>query len=337
MIGYYVHHQGRGHLHRAGCVARHTVQPVTGLSSLPRPADWRGPWVRLPLDTGGTPRDVEAGGRLHWAPVGHDGYRSRMGMVAEWITRERPSLLVSDVSVEIAGLGRLMGVPVVVAAMRGERLDPAHVLAYDLALGLLAPWPAALPEPGWPGYWYAKTLHAGAFSRHDGRPRLTGALRSDGRRRVLVMLGAGGDDVDEARLAEARRSAPDWEWTVLGGSAGWSADPWPLLCAADVVVTHAGQNALAECAAARRPAVVIPQDRPFGEQRATGRALAEGGVALVRPAWPAGPQWPGVLAEAVRLGGAGWARWSHGDGARRAASFLDRLAGPALEEASCVA
>ncbi|MFC8762138.1 MULTISPECIES: glycosyltransferase [Streptomyces] len=53
-----------------------------------------------------------------------------------------------------------------------------------------------------------------------------------------------------------------------------------------MVVTHAGQNAVAECAAARVPAVVVPQSRPHGEQHATAHALAEGGLATVRDHWP---------------------------------------------------
>ena len=40
MIGYYVHHQGNGHLHRAMTVAPHLPEPVTGFSSLPRPESW---------------------------------------------------------------------------------------------------------------------------------------------------------------------------------------------------------------------------------------------------------------------------------------------------------
>ncbi|GGX73060.1 glycosyltransferase [Streptomyces minutiscleroticus] len=325
MIGYYVHHHGRGHLHRALCVARHARTPVTGLSSLPRPDGWPGPWVRLPLDTGGAPGDVTAGDRLHWAPVHHDGYRRRMGLVADWIVRRRPALLVSDVSVEIASLARLMGTPVVVAAMRGERTDPAHRLAYDMAAGLLAPWPAELPEPGWPAAWLRKTVHVGAFSRNDHRARAREAA-VPGRRRVLVLGGAGGSDLGPRQVEEARRATPGWDWQVVGGTGQWCADPWPLLCAADVVVTHAGQNALAECAAARRPAVVVPQDRPFGEQHATGRALRDGGLAVVREAWPAADEWPDVLEESLRTGGAGWSRWSYGDGARRAAAYLDALA-----------
>ena len=52
-IGYYVHHQGHGHLHRAQAFAaawRSSGPEVVGLSTLPRPRAWDGPWVRLPRD-----------------------------------------------------------------------------------------------------------------------------------------------------------------------------------------------------------------------------------------------------------------------------------------------
>lgn len=178
--------------------------------------------------------------------------------------------------------------------MRGERTDTPHRTAYDLAELLLAPWPSTLPEPGWPEHWRAKTVHTGAFSRFDGRsPAPVGERPGRARpRRVLLFMGSGGRDVSTAEVAAAQAAAPDWRWTALGGPDGrWEADPWPALCAADVVVTHAGQNALAECAAARRPAVVVPQDRPFGEQAATGRALARGRLAVVAPRWPDADDW----------------------------------------------
>ncbi|MDF2492882.1 MAG: hypothetical protein K0Q58_1460, partial [Microbacterium sp.] len=81
MIGYYVHHHGRGHLHRATAIAAALGIPVTGLSSLPRPAEWTGDWIELPLDLddrGPDAPDVTAGGRLHWVPLGVDGLRERM-------------------------------------------------------------------------------------------------------------------------------------------------------------------------------------------------------------------------------------------------------------------
>ncbi|MFD7749898.1 glycosyltransferase [Streptomyces sp. NPDC059698] len=328
MIGYYVHHHGSGHLHRARSIAAHSPLPVTGLSSLPAPDDWPGPWVRLPRDDDGDPAafgDVTAGGRLHWAPVLHAGLRGRMARIAEWIAARSPALLVSDVSVEVALLARLLGVPTAVAAMRGERMDTPHRTAYDLAELLLAPWPSTLPEPGWPKHWRAKTVHTGAFSRFDGRsPAPVGERTGRARpRRVLLFMGSGGRDVSPAEVAAAQAAAPDWRWTALGGPDGrWEADPWPALCAADVVVTHAGQNALAECAAARRPAVVVPQDRPFGEQAATGRALARGRLAVVAPRWPDADDWAPLLEQAHAHGGERWSRWAPGDGAARAARAL---------------
>lgn len=336
MIGYYVHHHGNGHLHRARSIAAHCPLPVTGPSSLPAPDGWPGPWVRLPRDDDGDPGafgDVTAGGRLHWAPVLHAGLRGRMARIAEWIAATSPALLVSDVSVEVALLARLLGTPTAVVAMRGERADPPHRKAYDLADLLLAPWPSTLPEPGWPRHWQAKTVHTGAFSRFDGRDPVPAHESADGTRlrRVLLLMGSGGRDISTSEVAAARAASPGWQWTTLGGPDGrWSAAPWPALCTADVVVTHAGQNALAECAAARRPAVVVPQDRPFGEQAATGRALTRGRLAVVTARWPQAHDWAALLEQAHAFGGNRWSQWAPGDGAARAARALaDAASAPA--------
>ena len=311
MIGYYVHHQGRGHLHRARSVLSHVDAPSTILSSLP------GPWVVLPRDDDGPTVDPTAGGRFHWVPTHHAGLRRRMARIARWIEETAPALMVVDVSVEVAVLARSMGVPVLVTAMRGDRTDPAHELGYAVAHQLLAPWPAPFADPGW--RWPAKTRYVGAFSRFDGR-----ALECSpgGRRRVVVLWGAGGTNLTAAPVA----ATPGWEWDWLGTPDRWTPDPWPAISSADVVVTHAGQNAIAEVAAARRPAVVLPQQRPFGEQDATADVLARARLAVVRRSWPTPAEWPSVLAEAVALGGDRWAQWSPGDGARRAAQVIDELA-----------
>ncbi|MGH3877820.1 MAG: glycosyltransferase [Actinophytocola sp.] len=313
MIGYYVHHQGRGHLHRARSVLSHVDSPSTVLSSLP------GPWLVLPRDDDGPIVDPTAGGRFHWVPTHHAGLRRRMARIARWIEETAPALMVVDVSVEVAVLARSMGVPVLVTAMRGDRTDPAHELGYAVAHQLLAPWPAVFADPGW--RWPAKTRYVGAFSRFDGRAP---ERSTSDRRRVVVLWGAGGTDIGAAAPGTA---TPGWEWDWLGGPGSWTQDPWPAISSADVVVSHAGQNAIAEVAAARRPAVVLPQQRPFGEQDATASALARAGLAVVHRAWPAPAEWPSVLAEAVALGGDRWVRWSPGDGARRAAQVIDELAG----------
>ena len=127
--------------------------------------------------------------------------------------------------------------------------------------------------------------------------------------------GSGGHDVtaDDVRLAQA--ATPDWRWHVLGADRStWVADPSAVLAGADVVVTHAGQNALAETAAARRPAVVLPQRRPHDEQQTTGAVLADGWPAVVaarlarrrrvgRRARPGGRPRPAPLGRVVRRPG----------------------------------
>ena len=103
-----------------------------------------------------------------------------------------------------------------------------------------------------------------------------------------------------------------------GSSAGPgspSPDLWSDLAAADVVVTHGGQNAVAEVAAARRPAVVVAQPRPFDEQVATAGAVDRLGAAVGLAAWPHAAAWPGLLEQALDRGGEGWRQWSTGHGA----------------------
>jgi hypothetical protein len=331
VIGWYVHHHGAGHLQRLAAVSRHLRTPVTALGSADPPAGFAGEWIRLGRDDD-DPVDrpsATADGALHWAPLHHHGLQDRSAAIAAWIARARPSLFVTDVSVEVTALARLCGVPVVVFAMLGDRDDPAHRLGRNLAQALVAPWPAPRDRPDVEqrSDAGAPVVHVGAFSRFDGRPPTAGASRPG---TVLVLFGSGGRDVSDADFRAARAATPGWTWQYrVPGSAEDGADGedvWTSLQRAEVVVVHGGHNAVAEVAAARRSAVVIAQDRPFGEQRRRAELLrAEGLVALDR--WPAAADWPGLLDRARAAGAGPWRRWAPGDGAQRAAAFLDEAAG----------
>lgn len=362
MIGYYVHHHGRGHRQRAGVLAGRLSTPVTALSSADPPEDWdpARSWIRLPSDEltavadeagrtadpgdsaaghltqdgadppgchpttrggGMSAGDPTAGGVLHWAPPHHPGLRQRMAMIAAWIDDTAPSLLVVDVSVEVALLGTLLGVPTVVVGMPGDRGDRPHRAAYDAAQAILAPWAAEFADDAWPQSWRDKTFHAGAISRFSGRTAVSPTPRP-GRPRVLVLWGDGGAGRPEAAIEGARAATPGWDWQW----AEPADDLFARLAEVDVVLTHAGQNAVAEVAAAGTPAIVVADDRPHGEQRATAARLQTAGIATGLPGWPADAAWPELLAQAHRRGGRGWARWTAGDGAAAAAGFLDRLA-----------
>lgn len=350
MIGYYIHHVGRGHLSRATAIAAaataaQPAESVTGLSTLPRPSEWPGAWLPLPPDD--TPAvdpsdpavDVAAGGRLHWAPLQHPGLSERMSRISAWIASAKPSVMVSDVSVEVALLARLHGIPVVTIALPGRRDDDPHRLGYAISAAILSAWP---PEAvgmvgGLDESAAARHIAVGAISRFPTAdptptaapavPASTPTAAPSARRRVLVLNGSGGGAIGLDSVNRASRSTPDWEWDLVGGAEGrWVENPWPLLQAADVIVTHAGQNAIAEVAAARRPAVIIPQPRPHDEQAFTAAALTRG-------PWPASTaesfdtaDWPRLLATTAARSGTDWTSWNDGQGPTRAAAAIARIA-----------
>ncbi|MEU5843775.1 glycosyltransferase [Rhodococcus sp. NPDC047139] len=329
MIGYYIHHHGHGHRTRASSICAHLRTPVTALSSaaLGDAADDFDDVVRLPRDdlAVDTAHDPTAHEVLHWAPTHDDGLRERMHALGSWIAEARPSLLVVDVSVEVTLLARLYGIPVVVSAMPGERTDTAHTLAYSVADHLIAPWSQEVYDPHWMRAYAGKTSYVGGISRFDGRPAPGPA--SSGKPRVLVMSGSGGSSitVDDLRRLSAR--FPEYIWDGVGVAGGsWLDDPWPALTAADVVIGHAGQNTVADIAAAARPAVVIAEARPFDEQHATAHALDRSGLAVGLDGWPDPDRWPELIERARGLDPIEWKRWRVDGAAARAAAVLDDLA-----------
>ena len=317
-IGWYVHHHGRGHLLRCRSVARH-LPGVTVLSSLP--SERWAPWVQLPPDTGGPTEQATAGDVFHWAPRGHDGLRGRMAAIARWVEEHRPSAFVVDVSVEVATFVRLLGVPVVVVAMPGTRDDAVHQLAYRLADRIVAPWPGELDRPAWLEPHADKVVFTGGIPSFDADAATEPERR--GGRRVLLLGGTGGTSLD-AGLAPSL-AAEGWDVAALGGPHGWRPDVRSELHRADVVVTHAGQGAVADVAAAGRPAVVVPEPRPYDEQRATAAVLDRADLALTRPSWDeVGPE---LVEEAWQRSGDAtreWTRWrTRGAAERMAAAVLE--------------
>lgn len=277
MIGAYVHHQGRGHLHRVLSVLERIDDEAAILTSAevdPAALPANVELVSLPDDLpppGESALRPTAGGALHWAPLGVPGLAARTARLLDWIDRAAPRAFWVDVSVEIVLAARLAGAPVVTTLMPGIREDRPHRLAFRVAEALIAAWPSgsrpeAVSATG-------RTVHeVGGLSRYERRER-TGSPDGASRPSVVHLSGAGG--AEDARFWRAvRQQVPQAEWTSLGGVDGrWVADPWPTLCAADVVLTGAGQGAIADCACLDTELVVVPQPRPFHEQQATALAL----------------------------------------------------------------
>lgn len=347
-IAWYAHHHGAGHVTRARILTTYLTRPVALFTS--RPAGTIAANVaalQLPLDVQ-TPQSAWHAGQtqmaqLHYTPVGIDGLRTRMATMAQWAGNAdpAPTCAVVDVSAEVALFWRLLSVPVVYMRQRGWRDDPGHRLAYEAASAMCAPFPEVLEDPDTPEDIRGRTHYLGAFSRFGDRDHIDQVLakravgQEDADKLVVVLSGDGGT----ARwgISDAARTTPDWRWLVLGNHSsapsdpvnvaylGWIEDPWTILQAADVVITHAGQNALSEIAAAARPAIVVAQPRPFNEQIATASRLGELGVCEVAGGWPAAKAWSRLLGDAVTRGSRGWKAVSQDSSVHRAAGMLEQL------------
>ena len=207
-IGIYVHHHGAGHAARAGAIGEALGArgaEVTYLSSLPPDRLGGGEVVSLPLDTDLGPEPGPTPPELHFAPLGSAGLASRMARIAAWVERSRPDLLLVDVSVEVALLARLCGVPFVYLRQSGDRDDPAHQLAYRWAAGLLAPFPEWLERAEAPAWKRELSGYAGAVTRFDGGP-----ARGPGTARAA----SSSSTAAGSRPTEIAAAAPGWE--VLG-------------------------------------------------------------------------------------------------------------------------
>jgi hypothetical protein len=300
VIGVYAHHHGSGHLQRAFAVAavlddRVTVLTSAAVSEEMNPDPGRIRVLTLPMDhdgpgtvadplapEAGRSADPTAGGRLHWAPLGQAGLRRRMAMLVEWIDRHRPSVLWTDISVEVTLAARLTGTPVVSTVLPGIRDDAPHALAHGVCSALVASWPRSAGAPV-PAGAPAPLIPVGGVSRYAGRDP-DPAARNGARPRVLRLRGSGGSGGgDGERLWDAVRDRlTGVEWVELGGPGGrWMPDPWSELCRADVVISAAGQSSVADLAAADAHVVVVPEERPFAEQDATAAHLDRLGLGAV--------------------------------------------------------
>ncbi|BDI24036.1 glycosyltransferase [Herbiconiux sp. L3-i23] len=335
VVGWYVHHHGHGHLTRFLAIRPHLDHEVVVFSSLAAPAALPAAttWVQLARDDDPTrdadgtmrsPQDAEptVRGMLHWAPLGHPGHTGRLAAIASHLAARTFAAFVVDVSVEVALFVRLLGVPPIVMTQPGERTDAAHRLAYDVAERIIAPWPAGAHRSAALDRVAERVIEVGGISRFDSRRRAHEPEPGS-----VLVLGAPEDRSGASELlSRAAAATPGSLWHGVGVSNGsWVDDPWEVLHSAEVVVSAAGQNSVADLAAADARAVVIPQRRPFDEQYATGRHLAAKGLAVVHDTWPSDALWGGLLDRARALTPR-WSQWQVRGAAARAAAVITAVA-----------
>ncbi len=352
MIGFYVHHHGRGHLARTTAILDRLDVDAMVMTSLPDVPDQisGARVIRLPPDAAAGARegDPTARGSLHWAPERSFRLRRRAQTMANVLADAELSLLVVDVSVEAVLLARLFGVPSVSVRSHGDRTDRAHRLGYDASYRLLAPFPALLESEDTSDDIRERSFYAGFVS--GGQPvgdRRTARHKlgiEDHTPVLLVVIGAGGHSFDPRQLLSICEALPGWTVVFAGSTTdgiaherlrlpGWSNDLGRWMSACDVVAGHAGANLVAEVAACGRPFVCVPEDRPFNEQRSRAVRLAQLDAAIVLDGWPRPADWLSVVEKSLRLGSATLSALSRKDGAAASAEWLttlhdEGLAGP---------
>lgn len=338
-IGWYVHHQGAGHLQRARAVSSALARPCTligtlagldtgGLDVLDLPDD-------RPLDgsSGFDGRDGEAERpeALHYAPLNHPGIRSRMARIAAWAARSDPAVIVVDVSVEVALFARLLSVPTIVVRLAGTRTDTPHREAFRSAARLLAPFPRELDGDAVPDRIRAKTFYAGFLG---GPAPLAQPSGED----IVVVFGRGGSGGVFEDLAAAARSAPARHWHVLGPVSGagerpdnlhlhgWVGDVDALVARAALLVGGGGDGLFALAARHSKRFVCLPEPRAYGEQWQKASALARLGGAIVHEGWPDPAVWPRLLEAGLALDPAAIARFHDPDAIASCADMIDDIA-----------
>ena len=326
-LGWFVHHQGRGHAERTIDLLRALppARPVTVFCARPELFDAAPDHVEVveipslfePTGREADMDDVPQPATVHCAPLGWPGIREAMGRMAAWMRESDPALIVSDVSAEVAQLARLLSVPHVVALQHGDRSDPGHRSALDGAAGVLAPFHPSLAQPDWDAGWLARTHFAPGLG-----VRVTMPTRAEARARlgvgtdeelVVVVSGAGGSGFRTAPLGVGARATPGARWIVIGRAAedwhatthgnlafaGWVDNPADYIAAADLVVASTGNTTCAMILTAARPWIAVPEWRYFDEQVEKARALARAGLAHHEPHPPSSAHaWRRALAAA---------------------------------------
>ncbi|MCT1426325.1 glycosyltransferase [Corynebacterium sanguinis] len=331
MIGIYAHHHGSGHLQRCREIQKQLalLGERAVILSTADSAD-----VVLAddaMDNRKRPhgRAMTAGGTLHYAPYGNRDLQSRMAQIAQWIADNNPKACYVDVSVEVGALVRLLGVPVITLAMPGLRDDAPHQIAYTQADAIIAAWPSWVELPDHL-HAHASRVHAvGGISRLHMREQ----VHRDSTH-VVVMAGKGGATWEPSDWAGVEAACEGYRFTYLEGDNRVD-DPTEILSAAGVVVSAGGQNSIADLAVTHTPAILLPQPRPFIEQKLNARQVQRAGLALVAETFPAPDTWPELLRRAAALK-PDWSRWETEGAARRAAEVIARVAGQASQRIAIV-
>jgi predicted glycosyltransferase len=335
-IAFYIHHHGSGHLTRCLAIASalkncHITFLGSGLEAhkalIPKSIDL----IFLPMDTPNSQDhdliDQSLQG-LHYAPLNVSGQLERVNRITGFLASHPKLLFVVDVSVEIAMLSRLCGVPTIVVRQHGLREDLPHQICYRNAVGLLAPFDVRMSGqvPEWVD---KKTFYTGGLSRFAPIADTSDANK----KQVAVLIGSGGTSINENFIDYISSQCPQWTFHILGDSQRLSTvnnlhfhgklnDPQDILAKCCIVIGNAGHNTVMECASLNKRFIAIAEKRPFEEQEEKARIIEELALAVHVPASKIlRVDWKEIL-ENLLTTRPNWQGFISSDATERAANYL---------------
>jgi len=215
--------------------------------------------------------------------------------------------LVVDVSVEVTLLARLSSIPTLVVRQHGLRTDPAHLIAYESAEKLIAPFSSAL-HAGKKDWVFKKTVFTGGFSRFDHRKPIATVVA----KRVAVLIGRGGSSINKQFIKHLANLCEDYNFHILGDInpeehfpnvryVQHCDDPFDELSQAAIIIGNTGHNTVMEVASMNKPFIGIPEPRPFFEQEDKAASISpRNGLEIIYPSQLYRTDWSLILSELTK-------------------------------------
>lgn len=293
MLGYYAHSHGSGHCNYANIFSKIFGSALTIFTDRGHAFDNPEQVVMLenenPDGTEFVREDFPEPRALHYAPVNIKKITQRNLSILDSILQKKISILIIDVSVEIAMLARVSSIPYVYVRLQGDRNDIPHLNAYEGASFLLAYYPREMEALDTPAWIKDKTIYLGFLSKFMFGVNILERPQEYGenlRPILLYLTGFGG-----SLVPDFKGLYKDYDLFAIGPGRvrnkalgfehiGVVKDTRPYIEHADAIVAACGANTTSEILSLGKKFIAVPEKRHYNEQRKMAENLDRNGWAI---------------------------------------------------------
>lgn len=294
MIGYYAHSQGSGHCNYANLFSKVFGKSLMVFTDRNHAFD-RGTEVVMLENEDPDGNEYQRScypepRALHYAPVNIAKITRRNKTILDNVLKRNISLLIIDVSVEMAMLARVSSIPYAYVRLQGDRNDIPHLNAFEGATFLLAYFPKEMESGDTPSWITNKTIYLGFLSKFmfdRGVNKKPDEFRLNPKPILLHLNGFGGTHAfDFGDLADR------YDIYVIGPERGGRDarsrieyigvvdDTRAFIEHADLIIAACGLNTTSELLSLGRRFVASPEKRHFEEQEYIAKNLDRLGWAI---------------------------------------------------------